>query len=740
MAGTDVSSLIGTIAEGAGASFGVGAQVADYQWGKDLERKRYLGNTYLGGNPQMAGRYQGEFANIGTQIEDYTYHKVPLFTKIAGALSTILSAAGGTVGNLSSSMGGGTPSGTGGTTNSYYGSNPENWSNDYNFYQKKSAQPLIDEYRFGEENVDDWPAVPAKSGIYIKPSKRGTFTRWCKEHGYGGVTSECISAAKGKGGAIAKKGTFAANAHKWKKGEDGLDIPPIGDEGPGNYLGTPETTKDSLNALMHYMVRSVTSPYAGLGVNDPNTQKYYSDVSKYFSPLAKELYGRDLTNEEIDKIVNSPKAGFLPFAKSPYLWNKSEEEIKPYWDLYNRTIPDEMKYNKTVTPKLAQGGQIIEDVQGKEHEEGGEKRMLNGVPVEVEDDEWIIRMDDGSIAVLNESQQRMLQRGKPLQRIVKSLPKVANNAQEGIDIPPLENEYYDDLWAQPGSFLRAEEGDYGYPNIPPYPNDIHDPSLFLNQDYIGGIKQFNNKTPKGNYAYTIPENKKFSTSKVTPEIVTSPVVQSNPPEGELDKIMNDYKQSQLIGQLSGVNSSILQGGTAMANLFHNRKEAPPKTIPKMTPIWPTFTPVNTAPMERQINMQTRAAMRQANETGRPELLTPIMAGGQDTLLKLFGEAEGINAQTRNQGQQIGVQSTLETNKMNVTSSAEDIKNKFVWDTTMATAQQQNLESLFASLNGIGKVTGQGKNNMLSADIVNYLIGSGYGSDQIMTMLKQFGLE
>jgi len=57
-----------------------------------------------------------------------------------------------------------------------------------------------------------------KSGIYIKPSKRGSFTAWCKRRGYGGVVnSRCIAAGKASGNAaIRKKATFAANARKFK--------------------------------------------------------------------------------------------------------------------------------------------------------------------------------------------------------------------------------------------------------------------------------------------------------------------------------------------------------------------------------------------------------------------------------------------------------------------------------------------------------------------------------------------
>ena len=67
----------------------------------------------------------------------------------------------------------------------------------------------------------------AKSGIHIKPSMKGTFTKWCKAHGYGGVNSSCIAAGKRAGGRIAKKAIFAQNAKGWskkKKAQEGIMI------------------------------------------------------------------------------------------------------------------------------------------------------------------------------------------------------------------------------------------------------------------------------------------------------------------------------------------------------------------------------------------------------------------------------------------------------------------------------------------------------------------------------------
>jgi len=57
-----------------------------------------------------------------------------------------------------------------------------------------------------------------KSGIYIKPSRRGSFTAWCKNQGFGSVTSTCIAKGKASGDKrIQKKAVFAQNARGFNK-------------------------------------------------------------------------------------------------------------------------------------------------------------------------------------------------------------------------------------------------------------------------------------------------------------------------------------------------------------------------------------------------------------------------------------------------------------------------------------------------------------------------------------------
>lgn len=50
-----------------------------------------------------------------------------------------------------------------------------------------------------------------------KKGTEGSFTAWCKRHGFGGVNERCIAAALKKGGTIAKKAAFAKAARSVRK-------------------------------------------------------------------------------------------------------------------------------------------------------------------------------------------------------------------------------------------------------------------------------------------------------------------------------------------------------------------------------------------------------------------------------------------------------------------------------------------------------------------------------------------
>ena len=56
------------------------------------------------------------------------------------------------------------------------------------------------------------------SDIYIRPENRGKFTNYCKNKGYGGVTSKCIQEGlNSKDSGVRKMSQFAKNSRKWNK-------------------------------------------------------------------------------------------------------------------------------------------------------------------------------------------------------------------------------------------------------------------------------------------------------------------------------------------------------------------------------------------------------------------------------------------------------------------------------------------------------------------------------------------
>ena len=58
-----------------------------------------------------------------------------------------------------------------------------------------------------------------KSGIHIKKKNEGTFTSYCKNKGYDGVTAQCIAEGKKSSNPkTRKRATFAGSARSWNKG------------------------------------------------------------------------------------------------------------------------------------------------------------------------------------------------------------------------------------------------------------------------------------------------------------------------------------------------------------------------------------------------------------------------------------------------------------------------------------------------------------------------------------------
>ena len=136
------------------------------------------------------------------------------------------------------------------------------------------------------------------SGIHIKESQKGSFTKYCK----GKVTNECIQ--KGKNSPdpkIRKKATFAANARKWKH-QDGGVIKKFAQgnkvnlwQGLGNFLnsnvgqglmsiGTNYLSTQSQNNQIDGQAESLKAQ------NEYNAQEVLSQLQKQSQQEASQMY------------------------------------------------------------------------------------------------------------------------------------------------------------------------------------------------------------------------------------------------------------------------------------------------------------------------------------------------------------------------------------------------------------------------------------------------------------------
>lgn len=108
-------------------------------------------------------------------------------------------------------------------------------------------------------------------GIYIKPSKRGTFTAAAKQHGMSvqGFASKVLANKENYSPAMVKKANFARNASKWNHlyGGENILINPLG-ERPNAKFG--KEMKNKRNKAE----RGIIQPISGNISNFPFTDKY----------------------------------------------------------------------------------------------------------------------------------------------------------------------------------------------------------------------------------------------------------------------------------------------------------------------------------------------------------------------------------------------------------------------------------------------------------------------------------
>lgn len=179
----------------------------------------------------------------------------------------------------------------------------------------------------------------AKSGIYIKPSKRGTFTTAAKKHGKSvqGFARQVLANKENYSPAMVKKANFARNASKWKREEGGMGGYDMGDEAPQMKMVDIEKGEILIDPINLTVVREY---------ENPNRYEAHAD-----NPM-KEPVGNFTMIEEGKVVI--PKKYAERFKKGDVLSRKSivAEILKNQLNEGTPTVGG--------TPK-AQGGYYTED-------------------------------------------------------------------------------------------------------------------------------------------------------------------------------------------------------------------------------------------------------------------------------------------------------------------------------------------------------------------------------------------
>lgn len=214
----------------------------------------------------------------------------------------------------------------------------------------KVAQQIIDRENF------------KAGGIYIKPSKRGTFTAAAKKHGMGvQAFANKVLANKGNySSAMVKKANFARNASKWHHlfgGEDSL-INPLGERPNAKY--TEMNKRNRKSALTGTQVDLI-----GAGTNILG------------SLLAAGINQRAINNQKFtprEALLRNPAKFNTKINIEPQV-SKIEETVAGLSDAARRTSASSRNvYQKIANARLA-GLQSFSDLIGKK--ENTETELIN---------------------------------------------------------------------------------------------------------------------------------------------------------------------------------------------------------------------------------------------------------------------------------------------------------------------------------------------------------------------------
>ena len=208
------------------------------------------------------------------------------------------------------------------------------------------------------------------SGIYIKPSQKGSFTKYCK----GKVTEECIR--KGKNSPdpkIRKKATFAANSRKWKHQEGGQIIK--AQNGIKNFL-TSEQGQNLLGGIFTNLMQ--TKKDNSQLSNEANQQKarnqeIFNDYTSYINNEVQKQKNYFLNNWRSNYINGLTQDNPSEIVSNHYGYNNYSQKLNQAKDSLlneNKIIDEQLKakqsenWNNTIGSIFSAGQDLLSKYLG----------------------------------------------------------------------------------------------------------------------------------------------------------------------------------------------------------------------------------------------------------------------------------------------------------------------------------------------------------------------------------------
>jgi hypothetical protein len=205
----------------------------------------------------------------------------------------------------------------------------------------------------------------AKGGIYIKPSKRGTFTAAAKKHGAGvqEFAERVLSNKENYSTAMVKKANFARNAAKWKHQNGGIldELTVTGDRIPGfrpNPIGDLSnafnTTRSAYDKFHTEIFNLDQTPQSAFSFQPEGERQFLSTPQLRRIGVGASAFIPNIANAILQRGLKGPQA--------PQMENKvSLQRVTPDAALAANTR-DFRGAQKLLTSNTAQGSNLASSI------------------------------------------------------------------------------------------------------------------------------------------------------------------------------------------------------------------------------------------------------------------------------------------------------------------------------------------------------------------------------------------